>query len=230
MEKEGKIVIIEGTSCVGKTTLCNKLSENGWEILPEAIRYLEKETGKIGDEASPIPGSQKEEEYYQDKLFEVEKNKIIEANELRKLGKNVVLDKSVLATIATAKAFEKQKGFKGTFKRAIKKYIKMVQELKEQGYIECDVFLLLKADYNRILERNLTRNHILDGIWIKEETIHEQREVLEKIVNNLMGNRSFDDIKVENLDTTELTKEEVEEYFYKIINEKERTKEEEIEL
>ena len=65
----GKIVILEGTSCVGKTTLCESLAAQGWIVLPEAIRYLEDETGKVGDEASPIPDSQEEEEYYQDQLF-----------------------------------------------------------------------------------------------------------------------------------------------------------------
>lgn len=55
---EGKIVIVEGTSCVGKTTLCENLKKQGWVVLPEAIRYLERKTNKKGDEASPIPGTQ----------------------------------------------------------------------------------------------------------------------------------------------------------------------------
>lgn len=42
----GKIIIVEGTSCVGKTTLCSNLEKNGWVVIPEAIRYLEKETHK----------------------------------------------------------------------------------------------------------------------------------------------------------------------------------------
>lgn len=46
---EGEIVIVEGTSCVGKTTLCENLKKQGWIVLPEAIRYLEKETKKKGD-------------------------------------------------------------------------------------------------------------------------------------------------------------------------------------
>ena len=74
---KGKIVIIEGTSCVGKTTLCENLQKQGWNVLPEAIRYLEQETGKLGDDASPIPGSQEEEEFYQDQLFRVERQKLI---------------------------------------------------------------------------------------------------------------------------------------------------------
>ena len=163
---EGKIVILEGTSCVGKTTLCENLQKQGWIVLPEAIRYLEQETGKKGDEASPIPGSQEEEEYYQDQLFRVERQKLIEANNLKKAGKKVVIDKSAIATVATAKAFEKSKGFDGTFKRAYMKYCQLLQELADKGMVECDVFLLLTADYKTICERNITRNHVLEGIWL----------------------------------------------------------------
>ena len=59
--KRGKIISVEGTSCVGKTTLCSNLEKLGWIVIPEAIRYLEKETQKKGDDASPIPNKQTEE-------------------------------------------------------------------------------------------------------------------------------------------------------------------------
>ena len=209
----GKIVIVEGTSCVGKTTLCENLKEHGWVVLPEAIRYLEQETGKTGDEASPIPGSQEAEEYYQDQLFRIEKQKILKANKLKKEGKNVIIDKSALATVATAKVFEQTKGFQETFKRAYNKYIELMQELKEKGLIECDMFLLLTADYNVICERNKTRNHILEGVWTEENTIQTQREVLEKITNNVVGNGGQNSIKKVILDTTNLTKKKVLETF-----------------
>lgn len=215
---KGKIIIIEGTSCVGKTTLCNSLKKEGWIILPEAIRYLEKETGKIGDEASPIPDSQAEEEYYQDQLFRVEKQKIIEANELRKKGQKVIIDKSSVAIIATAKAFENSKKFKGTFKRAYLKYCELLQDLKKNELIECDIFMLLTADYNTINNRNITRNHILEGIWIDESTILSQREVLEKIASQIVGNISENNVKSVTLDTTDLTQKEVLHTFHKILN------------
>lgn len=219
---KGKIVIVEGTSCVGKTTLCENLREHGWIVLPEAIRYLEKETKKTGDEASPIPGTQEEEEYYQDQLFRVEKQKILQANELRRQGKKVIMDKSAIATVATAKAFEKQKGFKGTFKRAYIKYCEMLQELKNKELIECDVFLLLTADYNTICERNKTRNHILEGIWIEEETIINQRQVLEKITSQIIESLGSDTIKKKILDTSNLTKEQVLHEFNELLNNLER--------
>lgn len=215
----GKIVIVEGTSCVGKTTLCENLKKQGWIVLPEAIRYLEKETNKKGDEASPIPGTQEEEEYYQDQLFRVERQKILEANILRKQGKNIIIDKSAIATVATAKAFEEQKGFNGTFKRAYIKYCEILQELKNNGLIECDIFLLLTADFNTICERNKTRKHILEGIWIEEDTILKQRHVLEEITNQIMGSISKNTMKKKILDTSNLTKEQVLDEFNKLLHE-----------
>lgn len=217
--KNGKIVILEGTSCVGKTTLCESLEKQGWVVLPEAIRYLENETGKIGDEASPIPGTEEEEYYYQDQLFRIEKQKILKANELKKQGKNVVIDKSAIATVATARAFENQKGFVGTFKRAYMKYIQMLQDFRENGLIECDVFMLLTADYNVICERNNTRSHILDGIWLDEETIANQRDVLEKIVTDIVGNVYLNKMKKIILDTSLLSKKQVFDSFNNIVEE-----------
>ena len=212
----GKIVILEGTSCVGKTTLCESLAAQGWIVLPEAIRYLEDETGKVGDEASPIPDSQEEEEYYQDQLFRVEKAKLIEANKLRQQGKNVIIDKSAIATVATAKAFEVKKGFEGTFRRAYLKYIDLLQELKNRDLVECDVFTICK--------RNKMRNHVLDGIWIDENTISSQRGILEKMIGEIVGCISKNDMKKVILDTSNLGKRDVLDRFNNILNRCEREK------
>lgn len=218
LKNRSKIVIVEGTSCVGKTTLCESLEKQGWIVLPEAIRYLEKETKKKGDEASPIPGTQEEEEYYQDQLFRVEKQKITEANELRRKGRNVIIDKSAIATVATAKAFEEQKGFNGTFRRAYIKYCQMVQELSNKGMIECDVFLLLTADFNTICERNKMRNHVLEGIWLEEKTIESQRQILERMTNYVVGSARESTIKKKILDTSNLTRRQVLDEFNVLIN------------
>ena len=130
--KRGKIIIVEGTSCVGKTTLCSNLEKLGWIVIPEAIRYLEKETQKKGDDASPIPNKQTEEEYYQTQLFRIELQKIREANYFSNRGFNIVIDKSAIATIATAKAFEESKGFVGTFSSACSKYYNMLKQLNDK--------------------------------------------------------------------------------------------------
>lgn len=216
--KRGKIIIVEGTSCVGKTTLCLKLKENGWVLIPEAIRYLEKETNKVGDKASPIPNSQLEEEYYQDQLFRVELQKIREANYYSNLGYNVVIDKSAIATIATAKAFENAKGFCGTFFSACSKYNAMLKQLAEDNIIECDGFILLTTNYAELKKRNETRNHVLEGIWLEESTIDLQRKTLESFTNNIVGKFSNNKIITEILDTTYLSQEEVFDCFINFAN------------
>lgn len=213
----GKIVILEGTSCVGKTTLCESLKNKGWIVIPEAVRFLEERTGKKGDEASPIPGSQAEEEYYQDQLFEVELQRIKLANEHRKRGDNVVVDKSALAIIATAKAFEIQKGFNGTFKRAYDKYCQMLVELQSNNLVECDYFVLMTADYETIIERNDSRNHVLNGVWIDKNTINEQRKTLEKMTFNLIGKIDKSNVQCRKVDTSNLSKVEVQKNFLRLI-------------
>lgn len=207
--QRGKIIILEGTSCVGKTTLCSNLSKLGWIVIPEAIRYLEKETQKVGDEASPIPNEEEEEEYYQKELFRIELQKIREANYYSNLGYNVILDKSAIATIATARAFERIKGFDKTYISACNKYNAMKKTIAEEALVECDGFLLLTTDYSKIVERNVTRNHVLEGIWLREDTISEQRKILEFFCNNIIGKREGEQISTSILDTTNLDKEEV---------------------
>lgn len=98
----------------------------------------------------------------------------------------------------------------------------MLQELKNKGLIECDVFLLLTADYNTICERNKTRNHILEGVWIEEETIINQRQVLEKITNQIVGSINKSTIKKKILDTSNLTRKQVLNEFNELLNNWER--------
>lgn len=102
------------------------------------------------------------------------------------------------------------------------KYCEMLQELNDKGLIECDVFLLLTADYNTICERNKTRNHILEGIWLEEKTIISQRKVLEKMTNEIVGSIGKNIIKKKILDTSNLTKKKVLDEFNELLNNWER--------
>ena len=97
----------------------------------------------------------------------------------------------------------------------------MLQELRDNGLIECDVFILLTADYDVICKRNNMRKHMLEGIWLEEETIINQRYVLEKIVAYIVRNSYINKIKKITLDTSLLSKEQVVNRFNDIIKEKE---------
>lgn len=52
----GKIILIDGISNSGKTTLCNNLSKQlGYKIVPESIRYLENRLNEKGDNILYVP-------------------------------------------------------------------------------------------------------------------------------------------------------------------------------
>ena len=94
----------------------------------------------------------------------------------------------------------------------------MVQELSNKGMIECDVFLLLTADFNTICERNKMRNHVLEGICLEEKTIESQRQILERMTNYVVGSASESTIKKKVLDTSNLTRRQVLDEFNVLIN------------
>lgn len=92
----------------------------------------------------------------------------------------------------------------------------MVQELSNKGMIECDVFLLLTADFNTICDK--MRNHVLEGIWLEEKTIESQRQILERMTNYVVGSASESTIKKKVLDTSNLTRRQVLDEFNVLIN------------
>lgn len=66
----GKIILIDGISNSGKTTLCNNLSKQlGYKIVPESIRYLENRLNEKGDNILYVPKNIQEELRNQEILF-----------------------------------------------------------------------------------------------------------------------------------------------------------------
>lgn len=200
--KRGKIILIEGVSCAGKTTVCRRLSEEKeYHIIPEAIRYIERITGKQHEEALPTPTNEDEEKRNQKILFNVELQKIREANELANSGKDVVIDKSLIAVMATAFAFEKMNGYKTSFAMSIDLFKKFLGILKKEKMIFCDMFLYLDADKDVLESRNYRREHVLDNFWINEELLKYQHIFLEKFFER-------SDFNKRKINTTNLNKEE----------------------
>ena len=93
--------------------------------------------------------------------------------------------------------------------------------------LECDIFILLTTDYETIYKRNQTIDHILDSVWIDEErylwktTYHiVQREVIEKILKEIVGINSNKLVNKQILDTTNLSKIQVLKEIEKILEDK----------
>ena len=64
----------------------------------------------------------------------------------------------------------------------------------------------------------MTRNHILEGIWLEETIINSQRRVLETFAENIIGKLSDNNIVTKTLDTTNISDQELLAYFLDFAN------------
>lgn len=109
---KGKIIVVEGPSNSGKTTTCQNMKNyNNCMIIDECMVY----------ERNPPRPSLNYEQEIQNQLFffEVERRRMKKATALATEGKNVILDRCALSTVAISYAFEKL-GKYFTFKHAMR--------------------------------------------------------------------------------------------------------------
>ena len=108
----GKIIVVEGPSNSGKTTTCQNIKNyDNCIIIDECMVY----------ERNPPRPSQNYEQEIRNPLFffEVERRRMRKATVLALEGKNVILDRCALSTVAISYAFERL-GKYTTFKHAMR--------------------------------------------------------------------------------------------------------------
>ena len=108
----GKIIVVEGPSNSGKTTTCQNMKNYfNCIVIDECMVY----------EKNPPRPSQSYEQEIQNQLFffEVERRRMKKATTLASEGKNVILDRCALSTVAISYAFEKL-GKYTTFNHALR--------------------------------------------------------------------------------------------------------------
>lgn len=116
--KRGKIIVVEGPSNSGKTTTCQNMKKySNCVVIDECMVY----------EKNPPRPSQNYEQEIANQLFffEVEKRRMKKATKIALEGKNVILDRCALSTVAIAYSFEKL-GKYPTFKHAMRTIWKIV--------------------------------------------------------------------------------------------------------
>ena len=200
---KGKIIVVEGTSNVGKTSLCKSCELcDQFVVIQEAIRYLENRIKLSQNEIMAIPNNIEVELLNQELLFDIEFEKLFDANIFCKKEKTVIIDKSIFAIMATAYAFEKYKNFKGAFRNSLVLYRKYMDKAKRFGLKLPDKYFLLSVNRKEFEKRNLQRNHILDGEWVDNMIIEKQNKAL----NSCM---KFSSSTLHMIDTSGKTKEEV---------------------
>lgn len=200
---KGQIILLEGTSNSGKTTLCEHLvNQKGFTLVKESIRYMESRTGLDQTDIMTIPTDLHQEFLNQELLFDVEFQKLFDANLYSSKGNNVIIDKSIFGILATAYAFEIEKGMAGGFKKSLQLLDEFQAKAKRFGLSMPDTIVFLSVNNDAFDNRNKNRSHILSGEWTDKRIIELQNKLLRAIL-------PLSHIAFHEIDTTNKSKDEV---------------------
>lgn len=221
----GNIIVIDGPSNAGKTTLCENIKKSITNIatIPGANIFAKMRQEKYPKNPS-IPISIKEEKENQKFFFLVELDRLIEANKIAKQGKDVIMDGSVLEILSVAYSFESIKGWNGIYKNARELYGKFITYANKKEIGLPNKYICLQANYEEIKRRNKLRQKergqlLSEDNWIEANLINKQIEFFKRM--SVPENSD----KIELVDTNNMTKHEVLEAVCNLLKLKENDKE-----
>ena len=189
-----KILIVEGASNSGKTTLCKELQEiYGFYVIKEGVRYLEEMLKRNREEILSVPMDIRTERANQTLLMRAERKRLHDAFMASDRGEKVVLDKSALSILSTAYAFQITGKGVGDLPYAIGNLLSLINDI-DFSFMEYDIRLaLIKTDAKTRKERNQKRSPMLNPIWVDEEIVYHTETFLTSLATNtLMKGRVFD--------------------------------------
>lgn len=205
----GRIIVIDGTSNAGKTTLCENIKRNvqNAAIVPGASLFAKMHQEKYL-EIPQIPKNEEEEKENQKFFFELELDRLIEANNVAKQGKDVFMDRGVFEVLSVAYSFESIKNWEGIYENAEKLYKKFIIIARENRIYLPDEYIWLQANNEEILRRNKARQiergqELSENAWIEASLINKQIEFFNKLC--IPQNKD----KIHLIDTNYMTRKEV---------------------
>ena len=148
----GRIIVIDGTSNAGKTTLCENLQKNieNVIIIPGASTFVKQHQDRYPN-IPPIPKTIEEEKINQAFFFKLELDRLIEAIKLLKNNVDVFMDRSVLEILSVAYSFESINNWPGIYSNAQALYNRFVALIKERGLRFPDSYIWLQASPEEVI-------------------------------------------------------------------------------
>ena len=221
----GRIIVIDGTSNAGKTTLCENLEKAVQNIstVPGASLFARLNIERY-PHIPPIPKNAEEEKENQKFFFRLELDRLIEANKLAEQGKTVFMDRGTLEILSVAYSFESINGWTGIYKNAKELYEKFVAYTKKKGINLPNEYIWLQAEYDEIKRRNKLRQKergqlLSEDNWIEANLINKQIEFFKRM--SVPENSD----KIYLVDTNNMTKYEVSESVCDLLKLKKHDKE-----
>lgn len=223
----GRIFVVDGTSNAGKTTLCENLEKNveNIAIIPGASLFAKIHSQRYLN-IPPIPMNADEEKKNQEFFFKLELDRLVEANKLASLGKDVFMDRGVLEILSVAYSFEEIKNWKGIYANARLLYERFITMAEESKISLPDGHIWLQASSEEVKKRNKARQiergkALSENDWIEASLIDSQIEFFNKLC--IPENEK----KVYPIDTNYMTKQNVMEKVCELFNLKEKEMERE---
>lgn len=198
----GNIIIIDGVSNSGKTTLCKVLTKDENNVLIEEVPLFIKNHKELfmGKELHGIPKNKEEEIANQRFLLEAELERVKLAYYIIKSGKNAILDRSFFSTVSVAYSLDDNNLFGGIYINSVKLLREYYHFINDLQLNECIKYIFLITDPNMVKKRNETREKTLSDDWISPKLMNMQNRFF---VNQI------DICSAKLIDTTDLTLEEV---------------------
>lgn len=222
-----RIIVIDGTSNVGKTTLCENLEKNiqNVAIVPGVSLFVKRNPQKYSN-VPDIPTTAEEENENQKFFFELELDRLIEANKLARSGKDVFMDRGVLEILSVAYSFEEIKKLNGIYANAKQLYEKFIISANKHKISLPDKYIWLQANSQEVLKRNKLRQMergqaLSENDWIEKSLIQKQIEFFNKLC--IPENEG----KMHLVDTSYMNKQEVLKKVCKLLDLKEKEMERE---
>ena len=218
----GRIIVIDGTSNVGKTTLCESLEKNiqNVAIILGASLFAKIHSQKYS-QIPDIPTTAEEEIENQKFFLKLEIDRLIEANKLANLGKDVFMDRGVLEILSVAYSFEKIKKWKGIYANARQLYEKFNTIAYENKISLPDEHIWLQASSEEVMKRNKIRQiergqKLSENDWIEASLINRQIEFFNELC--IPENKE----RIHLIDTNYMNKQEVLKKVCELLNLKEK--------